>query len=297
MRGNLTKLVFWKKFTRYLTVGISTIIVLAYFQSTPTSLKAEDEGNNSCQGTVVARNVGATGSNAGGSNAGDCRTFDLGVTCQLPAGWLIGQGCPQGSPLFTGTVDPSSGGSGGSCSQQTNQTNRCQNSQRCYYTTTYNTNGICGNTTETLINCQSDSNCGSQSGFCSASTDTNRRCYNGQRCRFDITTNADNVCGRVRENGPYSCRDDSSCGSSENQCRSISCSTPPAGCFYVNQWLSTCDPNVSLTCGDLNFGCNQTVSTSSTSTITRSSDGGGVDVIQHNTQTQTNNQNVTIKFD
>lgn len=101
----LTKFAFWRKFSRHLLVGISAMVLLAFFQTGPIPLFADDEG--SCSGSHLGRN----------RTTQECRRFE--DMC-MPYNWLVDNSCPQNSPPFSSTgsptcsinVSPSSGPTG-----------------------------------------------------------------------------------------------------------------------------------------------------------------------------------------
>lgn len=93
MKEILSKFAFWRKFSRYLLIGFSALVLLAYFQTATPSLFADDDGD-SCSGSKLGRNI----------TTGECRRFE--DMC-LPYGWLIDSSCPYNSPLYQSSGSPS----------------------------------------------------------------------------------------------------------------------------------------------------------------------------------------------
>ncbi len=112
---------------------------------------------------------------------------------------------------------------------------------------------ICGNGNCDRFNGENESNCSSDCAprqapvtepDCSSCGNNNQPACTGVchdrigNCRDGFIKQSDGIC-RVPQQPPAS------------TCRSISCSSAPANCAFSGQVTSSCDPNVSLTCGTL----------------------------------------------
>jgi len=174
--------------------------------------------------------------------------------------------CPQATPQPAPQPRPS-------CNVYTQPQTNCQGQQTCITNTTHNAD--CTTSTAQPVCNFVPGQCGYSLGQTPAQGSPAPACPTAgqsgtqQLCGGQWGYDVCQVVERFSDGSParYSCyfSQNSNCQGAiscpapaapvTNQCRSISCSSAPANCFYQNQLTFTCNPNDTLTCG--NLVCNQ----------------------------------------